>query len=46
MIRTFWPLIGPLLTLSANESMREGELSNTFRNGIIKLIPKKRNLQR
>jgi exonuclease III len=46
MIRTFWPLIGPLLTLSANESMREGELSNTFRNGIIKLIPKKKESAR
>jgi hypothetical protein len=42
MLRKFWYLIGPLLTKSANESMREGELSNTFRNGIIKLIPKKK----
>jgi hypothetical protein len=43
MIKTFWKLLGPILCISANEAMTEGEMSSTFRTGIIKLIPRKQN---
>ena len=41
LIRKFWAFLGPFLLRSANESIREGELSSTFKMGMIKIIPKK-----
>jgi Reverse transcriptase (RNA-dependent DNA polymerase) len=46
MIKKYWNLLGPLLVRAANESMTEGRLSNTFRLGVIKLIPKKKESDR
>jgi Reverse transcriptase (RNA-dependent DNA polymerase) len=40
-IKKFWELIGELLTKAANEGIREGEFSNNFRTGLIRIIPKK-----
>ena len=41
LIKKYWLYIGPLLTNCANESFDDGELSATFRTGLIKIIPKK-----
>ena len=40
LIKKYWVYIGPVLTRCANESFNEGELSPTFRTGLIKIIPK------
>ena len=40
LIKKYWVYIGPVLTKCANESVNEGELSPTFRTGLIKIIPK------
>ena len=34
------------MTLMTNESFREGQLTETFRLGLVKLIPKKGNDER
>ena len=41
LIKKYWVYIGPVLKRCANESFNEGELSPTFRTGMIKRIPKK-----
>jgi hypothetical protein len=42
MLSKIWTLIKGLLTKCAKECFDEGRLSNTFRTGIIRLIPKKK----
>ena len=46
VIKKYWEFIGPLLTNCANESFEKGELSPTFRTGLIKIIPKKGDAKR
>ena len=46
LIKKYWEYIGPLLTKYANESFEEGELSSTFRTGLIKIILKKGDAKR
>jgi len=41
VLQKFFVSLGPLLVNLANEGFGKGELSDTFRLGIIKLIPKK-----
>jgi exonuclease III len=42
MLSKIWSLIRGLLTKCARECFEHGRLSNTFRTGIIRLIPKKK----
>ncbi len=41
MIRKFWDSLAEPMLRMINETFREGELMNTFKLGLIKLIPKK-----
>jgi hypothetical protein len=41
VIRNYWGIVSPLLLKMTNEMFREGELTETFKMGLIKLIPKK-----
>ena len=42
----YFDILGPLLVKVANEGIVSGELSETFRLGLIKLIPKKGNAEK
>jgi hypothetical protein len=42
-IKKYWANLGALTQRMANESMQEGIMTESFRVGIIKLIPKKGN---
>ena len=46
VIKKYWGDINGLMTLMTNESFREGQLTETFRLGLVKLIPKKGNDER
>jgi hypothetical protein len=46
IIRKYWGLLGPLMVKMTNESFADGELSENFKLGLIKLIPKKGNAHR
>ena len=46
LIKKYWKCIGPLLTQCANELFEEGELSPTFRTGLIKIILNKGDAKR
>jgi hypothetical protein len=46
VIRKYWGLLGPLMVKMTNETFTEGELSENFKLGLIKLIPKKGNARR
>ena len=41
VIKKYWGDINGLMTLMTNESFSEGQLTETFRLGLVKLIPKK-----
>ena len=43
VIKKYWSEIGPILMKAANEGFVNGEMGVTFRTGLIKLIPKKRD---
>ena len=43
VLSKFWEYIAPIMLLMARETFREGELTDTFKMGLIKLIPKKGN---
>ena len=43
VIKKYWKWVGPLILKMARETFREGNLTETFRIGLIKLIPKKGN---
>ena len=45
MDKTFWISVGHLLVDSLNHSYDQGELSNTQKQAIIKLIEKKKERQ-
>jgi Reverse transcriptase (RNA-dependent DNA polymerase) len=40
-IKKYWDLVGEILIEAANEGIQEGEFSNNFRTGLIRIIPKK-----
>ena len=40
-IKKYWSVIGPVLVKATNEGFANGEMGETFRTGLIKLIPKK-----
>ena len=46
VIKKFFGIIGPLLVKLSNEGFERGELTSTFRLGLIKLIPKKGNAEK
>ena len=46
VIKKYWGDINGLMTLMTNESFSEGQLTETFRLGLVKLIPKKGNDER
>jgi hypothetical protein len=41
VIKKYWALIGPVMLRMANETFERGELTEKFKMGLIKLIPKK-----
>ncbi len=41
VIRNYWGILSHLMLKMTNETFREGELTETFKMGLIKLIPKK-----
>jgi hypothetical protein len=43
VIRKFWDQLGPLMLKMTKETFRAGELTETFKMGLIKIIPKKGN---
>jgi len=45
-IKKYWVSLGALTTRMANESMRDGIMTESFRLGMVKLIPKKGNCSR
>ncbi len=46
LIKKFWGALSKLMVGMANESFERGELMETFKLGLIKLIPKKGNAER
>ena len=45
-IKKYWASLGALTTRMANESMRDGIMTESFRLGMVKLIPKKGDCSR
>jgi hypothetical protein len=43
VIRKFWGIVGPLMLKMTRETFLTGELTETFKMGLVKLIPKKGN---
>jgi hypothetical protein len=41
VIRKYWTILGPIMLKMARETFDQGELSENFKLGLIKLIPKK-----
>jgi exonuclease III len=41
VLRKYWVLIGPMMLRMVNETFETGELPDTFKMGLIKMIPKK-----
>jgi len=41
VLAKFWADIGPIMTEMANESFREGLMTDSFRTGVLRLLPKK-----
>jgi hypothetical protein len=46
VLRKYWGVIGPLMLKMVNEIFRAGELPETFKLGLIKVIPKKGNAKK
>jgi hypothetical protein len=46
VIKKCWGLLGPLMLKMTRETFDTGELTETFKMGLIKLIPKKDNAQK
>jgi hypothetical protein len=46
VIRKYWGLLGPIMKVMTNEVVETGELIETFKLGLIKLIPKKGNAKK
>jgi hypothetical protein len=46
VIRKYWGLLGPIMKVMTNEVIDTGELIETFKLGLIKLIPKKGDAKR